>query len=541
VSPVRRSATAVVALAILLLIALPLAELIAAAAAEGPDVLQATWQREVTRRALRNSLGVGLVVTFVGTAVAVAAALLTERARVPARTAVRVAVLVPLLIPGFVSALSFERAYGPGGLTDRLLGWSAGWLYGPVGVIVVIAVNAVPLAYLVVVASLATRGEPELEQAARVAGASAWTAFRTVTLPLLAPAIVAAGAIQYVVAVNNFGVPAVLGVPARFPTATTELHRSLVRSAAPDAFATALTLALLLVAITVVVVVVGERWLARRPVVSRTEGPSGAPPGGPPSRLGRIGAALAFVALTLTVVLPTIALLLTSLVPAPGIAPVPSNWTIDNLTGTLSGSGWAPLVRSLTLATVAATLLLPLGATLAALRRRRPSAGWNTAVTLAFAVPGSALAVAVALTYGRWLADTLLLILLAYLAKLWALGHRPVAGALDRLPDGLIDAARANGAGGATALRTVAIPVLLPVLAGAWLLVWVFAFQEVTMSSLLYGPGSETLAVVILNLRQLGDVGGSAALGVILTVVSLPVAVGAALARRTRAVQVGGR
>jgi iron(III) transport system permease protein len=541
VSPVRRTATAAVALAILLLIALPLAELIAAAAAEGPDVLRATWQREVTRRALRNSLGVGLVVTFVGAALAVAAALLTERARVPARPAVRVAVLVPLLVPGFVSALSFERAYGPGGLTDRLLGWSAGWLYGPVGVIVVITVNAVPLAYLVVVAALATRGEPELERAARTSGASAWTAFRTVTLPLLAPAIVAAGAIQYVVAVNNFGVPAVLGVPARFPTATTELHRSLVRSAAPDAFATALTLALLLVAITVLVVVVGERWLARRPVVSRTEGPSGAPPAGPPSRLGRIGAAVAFATLTVTVALPTLALLLTSLVPAPGIAPVPANWTLDNLTGTLRASGWAPLVRSLTLATVAATLLLPLGATLAALRRRRPSPGWNTAVTLAFAVPGSALAVAIALAYGRWLADTLLLILLAYLAKLWALGHRPVAGALDRLPDGLLDAARASGAGGATALRTVAIPVLLPVLAGAWLLVWVFAFQEVTMSSLLYGPGTETLAVVILNLRQLGDVGGSAALGVILTVVSLPVALGAALARRTRAVQVGGR
>jgi iron(III) transport system permease protein len=66
-------------------------------------------------------------------------------------------------------------------------------------------------------------------------------------------------------------------------------------------------------------------------------------------------------------------------------------------------------------------------------------------------------------------------------------------------------------------VRTITIPLLLPALAGAWLVVFLFGLHEVTMSSLLYGPGSETLAVVILNLRQLGDVPVTAALAVLLT------------------------
>ena len=58
-------------------------------------------------------------------------------------------------------------------------------------------------------------------------------------------------------------------------------------------------------------------------------------------------------------------------------------------------------------------------------------------------------------------------------------------------------------------------------MAAAWVLVFLFSFHELTMSALLYGPGSETLAVVILNLRQIGDVTVTAAMAVVLTLVVL--------------------
>jgi iron(III) transport system permease protein len=51
-----------------------------------------------------------------------------------------------------------------------------------------------------------------------------------------------------------------------------------------------------------------------------------------------------------------------------------------------------------------------------------------------------------------------------------------------------------------------------------WLIVFVFALHELTMSSLLHGPGNETLAVAVLNLQQLGEPTVTSALAVLLTV-----------------------
>jgi iron(III) transport system permease protein len=63
----------------------------------------------------------------------------------------------------------------------------------------------------------------------------------------------------------------------------------------------------------------------------------------------------------------------------------------------------------------------------------------------------------------------------------------------------------------------VVLRPLLPALLAAWLVCFLTALQEVTMSSLLYGPGNETLAVVVLNSGELGQVGNTAALSVLLT------------------------
>ena len=62
----------------------------------------------------------------------------------------------------------------------------------------------------------------------------------------------------------------------------------------------------------------------------------------------------------------------------------------------------------------------------------------------------------------------------------------------------------------------MALRPLAPALLAAWLVCFLTALHEVTMSSLLYGPGSETLAVVVLNSEELGRIGPTAALSVLL-------------------------
>ncbi|MDQ3708538.1 MAG: ABC transporter permease subunit [Actinomycetota bacterium] len=512
-SPALHGAIVLAAAGALLLVGFPLAELFGAAGSQGLAAVVTAFRGNAAARAIATTLGTGGVVTLLGVLGGTAAAFATERGAPRGRSWLRGAVLLPLVVPPFVAALSWGQAYGPAGLVDDLLGLEMPGVYGLGGVVTVLTVHAVPLVYLVVAAALASRAEPDLERAARSSGASAATVFRTVTLPLLRPAIVAGAALAFVTTVNAFGVPAVLGTPAGVTTVTTRIYSDLVFAADPEAFTRVLVLASGLVLLTLSVVGVADVRDALGTGLTRTGAPLGsAVPAG--SRWP--GAVLWSYALV-TSVLPLVALVLVGITRALGLAPVPANWTLGHFRAALGGLGGPALARSVLLAMAAATAVLLLGGLLTALRRQRGGKPLATMATLTFAVPGSALAVAVLLAYGPWLRDTLALILIAYLAKFWALGHRTIAGAAGRQPPELAWAARASGAGPTTTLRTVTIPLLLPALAGAWLVVFLFGLHEVTMSSLLYGPGSETLAVVILNLRQLGDVPVTAALAVLLT------------------------
>ena len=214
--------------------------------------------------------------------------------------------------------------------------------------------------------------------------------------------------------------------------------------------------------------------------------------------------------------MPLLALVLSSLTRAVGLLPTPSNWTLENFRVVFSEGAGSAALTSVLLGVVAATVVVSLGGLLVSLERSRRS-GVGTAAALSFALPGSVLAVAVLLAYGSWLRDTVLLILIAYMAKFWALGHRPIAGSADAISPDLFGAARVSGASGPFALRSITIPLLRPAIVTAWLLVLMFALHELTMSSLLHGPGNETLAVAVLDLQQLGDATLTAALATTLT------------------------
>jgi iron(III) transport system permease protein len=524
----ERRATALWAVslaALAVLVGFPLLELLRAAAGAG------AWAAvEGAGGAVANTLWTSAAAAVIALLIGAGAALAVERGGLPFPRTLRAGLLVPLVVPAFVSAFAWGQAYGPGGLTYDLLGLSWPEVFGAGGVVAVLVVEIVPLAYLVVAAALAGRARPDLERAARMAGAGPGTAFRTVTLPLLRPALVAAGGIGFVVAANSFGVPALLGLPAGFGTMTTRIYQDLVRSAAPQAFASVLALSGALVAVTAGVVVSTDAAAGLGAVAGWTAEPTGSPEQAG-RRRGWAGLLLA-VWVAATSVLPLAALALTALAPAPGVAPTPAAWTLENFRTAFAGRPLAALRTSLLLAVAAAALAVVLGGIAAALGKRKGGRAVGRAVVLTFALPGSALAVSMLLAYGGLLRDTPALILLAYLGKFWALGHRPLAGSLEALAPEPGRAARASGAGPLTALRTVTIPMLAPALVVAALVVFLFALHELTMSSLLHGPGAETLAVVILDVRSLGDVNLTAALACLLAGLLLAGAGAVALLRR---------
>jgi iron(III) transport system permease protein len=541
----RLLAVGALSVAAALLVVVPLLALLATALEDGPAVLLAAVASATP--AIVASVWTSLAATILAVGIGATLAILTERTDVPGRRGLRLAMLVALIVPGYVAAVGWLNAYGPGGLFDDVFGLAAPALVGPLGIVVVLAVEAAPIVYLVVVAGLGTRAEPDLERAARASGADAITAFRTVTLPLLRPILAGAAAIAFVLSLTSFGVPAVLGVPAGFTTMTTRIYRDLAFSSDPESFVRAVGLAVVLAVGAAAVIAIADAFLGRRRHgrSGAFDGPLGQltrPVGG--LDVGSRGRArsvprawglglLAWGAVVIVVIVPLVALLLAALTRAPGLDPVPANWTLQHFTEVIDRRSLEALANSAILAGAAALGVVLLGGLAVGSRRGQGAGPIGGLLGLTFALPGSTLAVAVLLAYGVALRDTLLIILVAYLAKFWALGYRPIAAGSDGMAADLYRAARVSGADGLTTARTIVLPILRPVIVAGGLLVFVLGLHEVTMSSLLYGPGSATLAVVVLNLQQLGDPGPTAALAVILTVIvalaSLP------LLRRTGA------
>jgi iron(III) transport system permease protein len=505
--------------AVLTLIVAPAWALVGALLEGGPGGLAAALG-SAAWTAIGGTLWTSAVAAVLAVGSGLAAAWLTERSSAPGRRWLRLGMLLPLALPAIVSAVGWADAYGPGGLLEALTGRGLPGLFSAAGMVAVMSATILPVPYALIAAGLATRGEPDLERAARASGAGPWTVFRTVTLPLLRPTLAVSTVLAFVLGVNAFDVPVVLGLPSGFATMTTGIYSDLVLSADPRAFERVLLLAGLLALLAGGVAFTADTFASGLPI-----GRTGSPPGAPYQRRrtsvpSMAAALLGWAWIGLASAGPLAALLLTALSRAVGVSPLPSHWTLRHFSAALGGSTVPALLHTLGLSLAAACLALLLGGLLVALPRGRLARLSGSLATVGLALPGSALAVAVLLAYGGSLRDSVAIILVAYLAKFWTLGHRPLAAAADRLPADLLRAARASGAGAVATVRTIVAPLLFPAVVAAWALVFLFSMHELTMSSLLYGPGNETLAVRVLDLQQLGDPTVTAALALILASLS---------------------
>jgi iron(III) transport system permease protein len=211
-----------------------------------------------------------------------------------------------------------------------------------------------------------------------------------------------------------------------------------------------------------------------------------------------------------------VALLATALVPAFGVRLSAQTATLANFAEVL----WRQDVtrrafaNSTVLALGAAFVLMLLAVPLAYLISWRH--GWvsratHLAAQVPYALPGVVLAVACILIFlrplpllGISLYGTLGIILVAYLARFLILALTPVIAGYHQIDRALEEAAALDGAGFFQRLRHVIGPLLLaPVTAGG-LLVFMTAYNELTVSALLWSSGSETLGVVVFNLEDGG-------------------------------------
>ncbi|WP_433307739.1 ABC transporter permease [Actinoplanes sp. CA-030573] len=211
--------------------------------------------------ALRLSLLTATIATAGCLVLGVPLAWLLARVEFPGRRLVRALVTVPLVLPPVVGGVALLLVFGRRGLIG-------GWLDSTFGVTlpfttagVVVAEAFVAMPFLVISVEGALRGaDARYEEAAATLGASRWTAFRRVTLPLIAPGVAAGGVLCWARALGEFG--ATITFAGNFPGRTQTMPLAVYLALEQDVDA-AIVLSLLLLVVSVgILAALRDKWVA---------------------------------------------------------------------------------------------------------------------------------------------------------------------------------------------------------------------------------------------------------------------------------------
>ena len=209
--------------------------------------------------AMRLSLVCSLAATALSVVFGLPLAWVQARGRFPGRALLRALTLLPVVLPPVVGGVALLAVFGRRGLIGQ-------WL-DPLGIRLpftmagaVLAETFVAMPFFVLSMEGALRGlDHRLEDAARSLGATRWTVFRRVTLPLVRPALAAGAALCWARALGEFG--ATITFAGNFPgrTQTMPLAVYIALESNPDA-GLALSLVMLGVSLTILVML-RARWL----------------------------------------------------------------------------------------------------------------------------------------------------------------------------------------------------------------------------------------------------------------------------------------
>jgi iron(III) transport system permease protein len=483
-------------------------------------------------RVVANTLVFVLGSSLVATGLALFLAYLNTRTDIPFKGLFRVISIVPMMIPHLLFAVSWALLLNPSNgmlnsaVKDALaLDAMPFDIYTLPGMILVEGLLDMPIAYLIIAPAMGAF-DVALEESSRVFGAGAWRTLLRITLPVLRPAILASFILGLVRSLASFAVPLVIGMPGRVDVLATYLYQMIATGFATDyGKAAALGMSVLAVSITLIVV---YRALTRESDKFVTISGRGYRPS--TIALGRwrmpLFALVALVSLVM-ILLPVAVLLYTSLVPyamvpgAQAFAAMSLRHWRDVLQDPLS---IASLRNSVALGVGGATIGVVLSVFVAYVivrLRSRAAALLESLSYLSFSFPGIVIGVGFMWFFVQTpLYATVWALLVAYIATYLPYGIRPLASAFVQVHRHLEESSLVCGASALTTLRRIVVPLLVPGVVSAWILLASMFVRELTVSVVLSRPGSEVLAVQILRYADDGLWGKLAALGIVMIAIS---------------------
>jgi iron(III) transport system permease protein len=490
-----------------------------------------------------NTLLLATLTAVISTLLGLAFALLAVRGGVRrgplGSGAFRAMTILPLITPPFVVSLALIVLFGRTGIVTGLM-WDwfdiprSRWIYGLPGVLLAQILAQAPIAFLLLDGALRAIA-PSLEEAASTMGARRMVVFRSVTWPLLKPALAAAFLLGFVESLADFGNPLVLG--GDFDVLSTRIFFAIAGARHDPGRAAAL--ALLLLAITLGVFALQALWLGKRRYTTVTgKGDSGLP--APlPKGLKLACSMVVWPWMIFTAAVYGI-ILVGGFVHDIGRADLSFTWrhlgtgfAVEWRDGpAFIGSAWNSLFTTIEVAAIAAPLTAGLGILLAWLIARQVfpgRRGLEFMTMLSFAIPGTVVGVSYIMAFNVppvELTGTALILIICFVFRNLPVGVRGGIAALAQIDRSLDEASATMGAGAFDTLRRVVLPLLRPAIITALAYSFVTAMTAVSAVIFLVSARHNLATVYIVGRVEAGEMALAIAYSTVLILIMLVMVLG---------------
>ena len=469
------------------------------------DAFKRVYTYSLNWDALTNTLITGSLSMVFGVLIAFPLAWLVGRTNLYGKNFFRTLFVMTYMVPPYVGAMAWLRLLNPtvGNLNvfiQNILGLSKAPfnIYSIGGLVWVLTTFYYPYAFITISRAM-EKMDPSLEEASRISGASPFKTLLTITMPMMAPSIVAAALLVFVSAASCYGIPSIIGAPGKVHTITTRII-DFVYIGSQEGLTDATTLAVFLMIVANIVLYLSTFVVGKKQFIT-VSGKSTRPN---IVDLGKwrifftvLVCAFAFI----IVILPFLTVALTSITVNMG-----KSLTLDNITflhwnriftrKSILQSGMNSVVSG----AIAATAGMVVSCVMAYFLIRTNVKGRRIPdflITVGSGTPSVVIALGLIMTmsgkFGINIYNTLSIMIIAYMIKYLLMGMRTVVSAMSQISPSLEEASQISGAKWLRVFKDITIPLIGPSVVAGWFLIFMPSFYELTMSTLLYSTNTKTL------------------------------------------------
>jgi iron(III) transport system permease protein len=473
---------------------------------------------------------------LLGVAMAAVVAMLAERTNAPFRRFIYFTVIVSFAVPTIIQTMGWILLMGPNGsFINQTLRTTLGGVFPTIdlftmpGMIFVQATVLFPALFLLIAPTFRS-ADPALEHAASVSGASRLVVLRRVTLPLAWPSMLAAMFLGFVVGIESFEVPALLGTPGRVRVLSTVIYGR-IEGFEPD-YGAASAFSSVLMILTVGGVFLYQRSTARAYKYATVTGKGYRPDKIDLGALRWVAGIVTFI-VPLFVLGPLLILAWTSLLPfyTPPSFSQFSLLSTANYHHVLGSPDFRDSLKNSLVLGIGAALLvmaLTLLAAWAIVRRRNAmSRTLDFIATLPLVVPGVVMSLAVLRTFISFpiaIYGTAWIILLAFVIHYLPYGLRYNHAGMVSLHSELEEAAEVGGAGRLQIFWYVVIPLMRPALVAGGLFVFLASIRQLSVVLFLVGSKVDVVSNTMFGMWNNGSFTDAATASMVVVAVVLAIA-----------------